>query len=189
MSQKLLLTIMLSQSKHTHADLVGLQHLVGHIVYGGHIVDAFDRRLCLAHVRQLLSERVVFNEANCYLARAEPEESGFEGFLCPIVDDHEGYAKKAAEYVTSVSKNASKFGPLFLSMHPSTAVGLMETESTHIVETMRSLLTHNSGTGLDGGNRHASDTTDISSNIDMDELLARIEAIQDDLPHVGIDEF
>ena len=73
MSQKVLLTVMLWRSKHSHADLVGLQHLVGHIVYGGHIVDAFDRRLCLTYVRRLLTEKVVFNEANCYLANPARE--------------------------------------------------------------------------------------------------------------------
>jgi dynein heavy chain len=184
MSQKVLLTVMLSRSKHSHADLVGLQHLVGHIVYGGHIVDAFDRRLCLTYVHRLLTEKVVFNEANCYLASPEREEHGFEGFLCPNVDDDEGYADKAANYVTSSGERVEKFGPLLLGMHPNTAIGLMQSESTNILGTMRSLLTLNEGLG-GGGNGGGDGVKDAVSMVDTDELLATIEVVLDDLPHVG----
>ena len=147
-------------------DIVGLQHLVGHIVYGGHIVDPFDRRLCMAYMRRLFHESMMVNEDGCYFAQPD-EEHVFPGLLVPQVDVVDDYSRQVEE----VEIPYERFGPLLMGMHPNTQLASATAKSINIVTTMSRLL---------------SVVASGHGPVDLEHAGKVIDSLLDDLPHVGM---
>jgi len=44
-----------------------LRYLFGEIMYGGHITDDWDRRLCISYLEELMQPELVTFALNCYV--------------------------------------------------------------------------------------------------------------------------
>jgi dynein heavy chain, axonemal len=152
-------------------DIVGLRHLVGQIVYGGHIVDPFDRRLCMAYMNRLFHEKMMVNEGDCFLAHPE-ESNNFSGLLVPQVDVVENYYQN----INDIDIPYKKFGPVLLGMHPDAQLGSRSVEASNIVMTINRLLGSGGVTGSSGTG---------TASVDLEHTVAMIDSLLDDLPHVG----
>lgn len=69
-----------------------LRYLFGEIMYGGHITDDWDRRLCRTYLEEFIKPEMM--EGELYLA---------PGFLLPGNMDYNGYHQVNAPPATSVS--------------------------------------------------------------------------------------
>ena len=164
-SSQVLLRVLLGSG--STVDVVGLRHLVGEIIYGGHIVDPFDRRLCMAYMRRLINENMMVNEEGCYLAYPHKKHE-FNGLVVPQVDVVETFFH---DKIINFEIPQEKHGPLLLGMHPSAQLGSAILESQNIVTTISRLLSVSTGHG--------------TGPIDLEHVVKTIDSLLDDLPHVG----
>lgn len=82
-----------------------LRYLFGEIMYGGHITDDWDRRLCRTYLSVYLQPNLV--EGEFYLA---PE------FMAPIVNDFDEYYKYVNEYMPDEN-------PTLYGLHQNAEIG------------------------------------------------------------------
>ncbi|KAM6412695.1 LOW QUALITY PROTEIN: dynein axonemal heavy chain 11 [Pluvialis apricaria] len=82
---------------------------LGEITYGGHITDAWDRRLCCVYLQEFISP-----------PKLEGELSLAPGFLAPPNLDYAGYHKYIDEMLPSES-------PVLYGLHPNAEMGYLTT--------------------------------------------------------------
>jgi len=82
-----------------------LRYLFGEIMYGGHITDDWDRRLCRTYLLEYLQPELV--EGELYLA---------PGFLVPPSTDYTGYHRYVEDYLPPES-------PILYGLHPNAEIG------------------------------------------------------------------
>lgn len=82
-----------------------LRYLFGEIMYGGHITDDWDRRLCRTYLLEYLQPELV--EGELYLA---------PGFLVPPNTDYAGYHEYVENYLPTES-------PVLYGLHPNAEIG------------------------------------------------------------------
>ncbi|KAH8251731.1 hypothetical protein KR038_005556 [Drosophila bunnanda] len=95
-----------------------LRYLFGEIMYGGHITDDWDRRLCQTYLEELLQQDLI--------------DGDFE--LCPNFPappnlDFEGYHL----YITEMLPEES---PLLYGLHPNAEIGFLTTASEQLLRTI-----------------------------------------------------
>ncbi|KAM6142342.1 LOW QUALITY PROTEIN: dynein axonemal heavy chain 11 [Phoenicopterus ruber ruber] len=95
-----------------------LHCLFGLIMYGGHITDAWDRRLCCIYLQEFISPPLL--EGQLTLAR---------GFLAPPNLDYAGYHKYIDEMLPSES-------PALYGLHPNAEVGYLTATSDNLFKTL-----------------------------------------------------
>lgn len=79
--------------------------MFGEIMYGGHITDDWDRRLCRTYLLEYLQPELV--EGELYLA---------PGFLAPPSTDYVGYHEYVENYLPTES-------PVLYGLHPNAEIG------------------------------------------------------------------
>lgn len=82
-----------------------LRYLFGEIMYGGHITDDWDRRLCRTYLLEYLQPELV--EGEMYLA---------PGFLMPPSGDYASYHQYLEDYLPAES-------PVLYGLHPNAEIG------------------------------------------------------------------
>ena len=82
-----------------------LRYLFGEIMYGGHITDDWDRRLCRTYLLEYLQPELV--EGELYLA---------PGFIVPPSTDYTGYHQYVEDYLPPES-------PILYGLHPNAEIG------------------------------------------------------------------
>ncbi|XP_037943923.1 dynein beta chain, ciliary-like [Teleopsis dalmanni] len=95
-----------------------LRYLFGEIMYGGHITDDWDRRLCQTYLEELLQQELV--------------DGDFElcpGFPAPPNLDFHGYHN----YITEVLPTES---PVLYGLHPNAEIGFLTTASEELLKTI-----------------------------------------------------
>ncbi|KQS52177.1 uncharacterized protein Dere_GG12117, isoform B [Drosophila erecta] len=95
-----------------------LRYLFGEIMYGGHITDDWDRRLCQTYLEELLQQDLI--------------DGDFElcpGFPAPPNLDFEGYHL----YITEMLPEES---PLLYGLHPNAEIGFLTTASEQLLRTI-----------------------------------------------------
>ncbi|XP_017082814.2 dynein heavy chain 17, axonemal [Drosophila eugracilis] len=95
-----------------------LRYLFGEIMYGGHITDDWDRRLCQTYLEELLQQDLI--------------DGDFElcpGFPAPPNLDFEGYHS----YITEMLPEES---PLLYGLHPNAEIGFLTTASEQLLRTI-----------------------------------------------------
>nr|XP_033200758.1 dynein beta chain, ciliary-like isoform X1 [Bombus vancouverensis nearcticus] len=129
-----------------------LRYLFGEIMYGGHITDDWDRRLCKTYLVEYLKTELV--EGELYLA---PD------FLVPPNSDYDAYHQYVDNYLPAES-------PVLYGLHPNAEIGFLTQTVENLFKTLLGILT-----------RTASDTTsgDISKE---DKIKGQIEDLLDKLP-------
>ncbi|XP_036139541.1 dynein beta chain, ciliary [Monomorium pharaonis] len=95
-----------------------LRYLFGEIMYGGHITDDWDRRLCRTYLLEYLQPELV--EGEIYLA---------PGFLVPISTDYTGYHRYVEDYLPPES-------PVLYGLHPNAEIGFLTSTAENLFKTI-----------------------------------------------------
>ncbi|XP_049878702.1 dynein beta chain, ciliary [Pectinophora gossypiella] len=95
-----------------------LRYLFGEIMYGGHITDDWDRRLCNAYLEELMQPDLVDGELQ--LA---------PGFCAPPNTDYVGYH----QYIEDAMPPES---PYLYGLHPNAEIGFLTTTSENLFRTI-----------------------------------------------------
>ncbi|XP_071446269.1 dynein beta chain, ciliary-like [Hetaerina americana] len=95
-----------------------LRYLFGEIMYGGHITDDWDRRLCRTYLEEFLRPELMDGDVS-YAA----------GFPCPPNTDYVGYHAYIDEFLPQESPN-------LYGLHPNAEIGFLTTTSDTLFRTV-----------------------------------------------------
>ncbi|EGI59469.1 Dynein beta chain, ciliary [Acromyrmex echinatior] len=95
-----------------------LRYLFGEIMYGGHITDDWDRRLCRTYLLEYLQPELI--EGELYLA---------PGFLVPPSSDYMGYHQYIEDYLPPES-------PILYGLHPNAEIGFLTNTAEELFKTI-----------------------------------------------------
>ncbi|XP_010119740.1 PREDICTED: dynein heavy chain 17, axonemal-like, partial [Chlamydotis macqueenii] len=110
-----------------------LRYLFGEIMYGGHITDDWDRRLCRTYLSEYIHAEMLDGEV--YLA---------PGFLIPPSLDYKGYH----EYVDD---NLPPESPYLYGLHPNAEIGFLTVTSDRLLRTVLEMQPKESDAGGGSG--------------------------------------
>ncbi|NXD25415.1 DYH9 protein, partial [Spelaeornis formosus] len=142
-----------------------LHYLVGEIMYGGHITDDWDRRLCRTYLEEFIKPEML--EGELCLA---------PGFPLPGNMDYNGYH----QYVDDALPPES---PHLYGLHPNAEIGFLTQRSERLLHTLLELQPHDScvGQGALGTREEMVQTLleemleKLTDEFNMAELMARVE--------------
>ncbi|XP_065217396.1 dynein beta chain, ciliary [Planococcus citri] len=106
-----------------------LRYLFGEIMYGGHITDDWDRRLCIAYLEEFMQPELIDGEL--FLA---------PGFLAPPNTDFPGYHT----YIDEVMPPES---PYLYGLHPNAEIGFLSTTADNLFRTVFEMQPRDAGSG------------------------------------------
>lgn len=144
---------------------VDLRYLFGEIMYGGHITDDWDRRLCKTYLEVYMQPDLV-----------DGELSLCPGFLVPPNTNYEGYHRYIDEQLPIES-------PHLYGLHPNAEIGFLTNVSENLFKTVLELQPRESGSNS-GATISKEDTVrmiieDLSDKVPEEynivEMMARIE--------------
>ncbi|KAG5306381.1 DYHC protein, partial [Pseudoatta argentina] len=95
-----------------------LRYLFGEIMYGGHITDDWDKRLCRTYLLEYLQPELI--EGELYLA---------PGFLVPPNTDYMGYHQYVEDYLPPES-------PTLYGLHPNAEIGFLTNTAESLFKTI-----------------------------------------------------
>lgn len=95
-----------------------LRYLFGEIMYGGHITDDWDRRLCQTYLEELLQQDLVDGDMELC-----------PGFPSPPNMDFQGYHNYINEMLPTES-------PLLYGLHPNAEIGFLTNASEQLLKTV-----------------------------------------------------
>jgi dynein heavy chain, axonemal len=104
-----------------------LRYLFGEIMYGGHITDDWDRRLCRTYLEELMQAELV--DGDLFLC---------PGFQAPPNMEYDGYHSYIDEQLPSESPN-------LYGLHPNAEIGFLTTLSEQLFKTIFELQPRDSG--------------------------------------------
>ncbi|XP_075210990.1 dynein heavy chain at 93AB [Lycorma delicatula] len=128
-----------------------LRYLFGEIMYGGHITDDWDRRLCISYLEELMQPDLVDGEL--FLA---------PGFPAPPNTDYQGYHS----YIDEVMPPES---PYLYGLHPNAEIGFLTTTSENLFRTVFEMQPREAGSS--GG---ATVTREDKVKQIVDEILEKL---------------
>ncbi|NXL49102.1 DYH17 protein, partial [Podilymbus podiceps] len=129
-----------------------LRYLFGEIMYGGHITDDWDRRLCRTYLSEYIHAEML--EGEVYLA---------PGFLIPPSLDYKGYH----EYVDN---NLPPESPYLYGLHPNAEIGFLTVTSDRLFRTVLEMQPKESDAG---GGSGASREEKASKSV-LQEIIERL---------------
>ncbi|XP_042314347.1 dynein axonemal heavy chain 11-like [Sceloporus undulatus] len=128
-----------------------LRYLFGEIMYGGHITDDWDRRLC----RTYLEEYMQPNQFDRKLVLAP-------GFVVPSNLDYQGYHKYIDEMLPAES-------PVHYGLHPNAEIEFLTATSDNLFRTLLELQSHESIIG-----EGVSQTVEEKVKIILDDIQEKL---------------
>ncbi|XP_020637559.3 dynein axonemal heavy chain 11 isoform X1 [Pogona vitticeps] len=128
-----------------------LRYLFGEIMYGGHITDDWDRRLCRTYLEELMSPSLL--EGDFALA---------PGFLSPPNLDYIGYHKYIDEMLPVES-------PILYGLHPNAEIDFLRALSDNLFKTLLELQPRNLLTGEVAGQSAEEKVKNV-----LDEVLEKL---------------
>ncbi|NWV19290.1 DYH9 protein, partial [Origma solitaria] len=142
-----------------------LRYLVGEIMYGGHITDDWDRRLCKTYLEEFIKPEML--EGELCLA---------PGFPLPGNMDYNGYH----QYIDDVLPPES---PYLYGLHPNAEIGFLTQSSEQLLRTVLELQPRDSSDGEGGvGSREEMVKAlleemleKLTDEFNMAELMAKVE--------------
>lgn len=142
-----------------------LRYLFGEIMYGGHITDDWDRRLCRTYLEEFMQPDLI--DGDLYLC---------PGFLAPPNTDLNGYHKY-------IDYNLPNESPYLYGLHSNAEIGFLTTLSEQLFKTIFELQPRDSGAG--SGHSISRDETvkiileDLNDKLpeefNMSEIMSRVE--------------
>ncbi|XP_072259402.1 dynein axonemal heavy chain 9 [Pyxicephalus adspersus] len=142
-----------------------LRYLFGEIMYGGHITDDWDRRLCRTYLEEFIKPEML--EGELFLA---------PGFPLPGNMDYNGYH----QYIDDVLPAES---PYLYGLHPNAEIGFLTQTSEKLFRTVLEMQPRDSSMGDGGGvtrEEKVKATLDeilekLPEEFNMSELIAKAE--------------
>ncbi|NWR37180.1 DYH9 protein, partial [Tachuris rubrigastra] len=142
-----------------------LRYLVGEIMYGGHITDDWDRRLCKTYLEEFIKPEML--EGELLLA---------PGFPLPGNMDYNGYHQYIDEALPPES-------PYLYGLHPNAQLGFLTRSSEQLLRTVLELQPRDSSAGEGGVGTREETVKDLleemleklSDEFNMAELMAKVE--------------
>ncbi|XP_039284796.1 dynein beta chain, ciliary [Nilaparvata lugens] len=142
-----------------------LRYLFGEIMYGGHITDDWDRRLCRTYLQEYMCPELV--DGDLHYA---------PGFPAPPNSDYVGYHS----YIDDVLPPES---PVLYGLHPNAEIGVLTMLSEKLFRTIFELQPRDSGSGGGGGVSREEKVRQILDDIldkipdgfNISEMMARVE--------------
>ncbi|KAM6297472.1 dynein axonemal heavy chain 17 [Aegotheles albertisi] len=128
-----------------------LRYLFGEIMYGGHITDDWDRRLCRTYLGEYIHEEML--EGEVYLA---------PGFLIPPSLDYKGYH----EYI---NENLPPESPYLYGLHPNAEIGFLTVTSDRLFRTVLEMQPKESDAGGGSGVSREEQVKAV-----LDEIIERL---------------
>ncbi|XP_054702261.1 dynein axonemal heavy chain 17 [Grus americana] len=128
-----------------------LRYLFGEIMYGGHITDDWDRRLCRTYLSEYIREEML--EGEVYLA---------PGFLIPPNLDYKGYH----EYIDD---NLPPESPYLYGLHPNAEIGFLTVTSDRLFRTVLEMQPKESDAGGGAGVSREEKVKSV-----LDEIIERL---------------
>ncbi|XP_066917361.1 dynein beta chain, ciliary-like [Clytia hemisphaerica] len=128
-----------------------LRYLFGEIMYGGHITDDWDRRLCRTYLQEYMKPEMLDGEL--YLA---------PGFLLPPNNDYAGYHMYLDENLPPESPN-------LYGLHPNAEIGFLTATSDNLFRTLLELQPRDSGGSGGGGQTREEKVKQV-----LDEILEKL---------------
>lgn len=145
-----------------------LRYLFGEIMYGGHITDDWDRRLCRTYLEEAMSQDLV-----------DGDLSLCTGFPAPPNLDYIGYHSYIDDSMPPES-------PALYGLHPNAEIGFLTTVADHLFRTIFELQPRDSGASGSSGGMTVTREETVRSLVEdlydklpeefvMAELMARTE--------------
>lgn len=145
-----------------------LRYLFAEIMYGGHITDDWDRRLCRTYLEEVLTQDLI-----------DGDISLCAGFSAPPNLDYIGYHKY-------IDDNMPAESPALYGLHPNAEIGFLTTVAENLFKTIFELQPRDSGASTGGGGVQQSREDTIRGMVDdlieklpeafmMTDLYARTE--------------
>lgn len=142
-----------------------LRYLFGEIMYGGHIIDDWDRRLCRTYLEEMMQPELV--DGDLLLCA---------GFKAPTNTDYAGYHQYISDHLPSESPN-------LYGMHPNAEIGFLTSQSEAMFKVIFDLQPRDSGSSS-GVSVSREETVKllleeildkIPDFFNVDELMTRVE--------------
>ncbi|CAL8281941.1 unnamed protein product [Merluccius merluccius] len=142
-----------------------LRYLFGEIMYGGHITDDWDRRLCRTYLEEFIQPEMV--EGEHYLA---------PGFPIPGNTDYNGYHQYIDDALPAES-------PYLYGLHPNAEIGFLSQTSEKLFRTVLEMQPRDAAAGQGGGATREEKVRSVLEEVmeklpedfNMVELLAKAE--------------
>ncbi|XP_074871093.1 dynein axonemal heavy chain 9 [Carettochelys insculpta] len=142
-----------------------LRYLFGEIMYGGHITDDWDRRLCKTYLEEFIKPEML--ERELFLA---------PGFSLPGNMDYNGYH----QYIDHALPAES---PYLYGLHPNAEIGVLTQTSEKLFRTVLEMQPRNTNTGEGGGATREEKVKAVLDEIlekltdefNIPELMAKVE--------------
>uniref|UniRef100_A0A8C2C762 AAA+ ATPase domain-containing protein n=1 Tax=Cyprinus carpio TaxID=7962 RepID=A0A8C2C762_CYPCA len=128
-----------------------LRYLFGEIMYGGHITDDWDRRLCRTYLEEFIKTEMM--EGELYLA---------PGFRLPGNMDYNGYH----QYIDGALPPES---PYLYGLHPNAEIGFLTQTSEKLFRTVLEMQPRDGGSG-----EGTSGSRDEKVKAALDEILEKL---------------
>jgi dynein heavy chain len=143
-----------------------LKYLFGDIMYGGHIVDNYDRRFCSTYLDNLMNDALL-DEAELF-----PFIEGKNiSFKCPTPLSHEGYIKY-------IEQDLPPETPLGYGLHPNAEIDYRTNQCQQLFEILVDLQPKSGGGGGGGATEDTriKDYQDlVNNNLSLEGLKVNIE--------------
>jgi dynein heavy chain, axonemal len=130
-----------------------LRYLFGEIMYGGHITDDWDRKLCRTYLEETMSQELVDGDLNLCL-----------GFPAPPNLDYNGYHAYIDDFMPPES-------PSLYGLHPNAEIGFLTTVAENLFRTIFELQPRDSGSS--SGGSAATSREDIIRSL-VDDLYDKL---------------
>ncbi|XP_049903056.1 dynein axonemal heavy chain 11 [Epinephelus moara] len=118
-----------ANTKSTQVPWEDLCYLFGEIMYGGHITDGWDRRLCKTYLQEFMHPKMF--EGELFLC---------PGFLAPLFMDYGGYHSYIDEHLPSEN-------PTLYGLHPNAELECLTVTSDNLLRTLLELQPQDSSRG------------------------------------------
>ncbi|KAG5679915.1 hypothetical protein PVAND_009451 [Polypedilum vanderplanki] len=132
-----------------------LRYLFGEIMYGGHITDDWDRRLCRTYLEELMSQDLVDGDVNLCT-----------GFPAPPNLDYVSYHQY-------IDNNMPAESPILYGLHPNAEIGFLTTIADQLFKTIFELQPRESGSGSTGSGGIQQSREDIIRGM-VDDLYDKL---------------
>ena len=112
-----------------------LQYIFGQIVYGGHIVNDFDRLLCVTYLKYFMRDELLDEGMELFPFSEDDRKVTFQT-ISP--SNHKGYLEH-------VDVNLTTDTPIAFGLHPNAEIGFRTTQSENLFKVLAELQPRESG--------------------------------------------
>jgi len=106
-----------------------LRYIFGQIMYGGHIVDDWDRRLCDAYQTQFMNDSLIQDELDLYPFADGKKHS----FKCPAPTTYD-------KYLDHIIKGLKEETPIAYGLHPNAEIDFRTEQCKEIFTALQALM-------------------------------------------------